>query len=641
VAAERLAFVANALPALIAYVDRASRYVWVNEGYTRWFDRPADEIIGRHVSEVLGDEAWEGVRPHIECALAGEVIAFDNRVVVHGVRREVRASYVPHLDDDGRVLGLVVLVTDITETKAVEAALRRSERMLAQSQTTARVGSWEVTLDEGLQEVRGTSLWSSETYRILGCEPGTPASLALFYRCVHPDDRAPLQARLTQGLASAEPLETEYRIVRPDGHVRVIHVWLHLEREAGGKTTCVFGTCQDITEHRLAELEVLSAREQLQLVVDTTPAFIARFDRDRRLVWANKAYAARLGKRPDELVGSRLIDLIGEAAFRVVGPLYERVLAGESFRVDLEILYSSGPLFVEMVAEPTFDAAGAPDGCVSVQTDLTHRRRLENERELAVAELREADRHKDEFLAMASHELRNPLAAILHAVEILDRVGPDAEDVARSSRAVIARQTRHMRRLLDDLLDASRVSHGKIQLQKERVELRTLVLQAVEVSRPIIVEKRHALSVSLAPQPLALDADPARMVQVFANLIDNAAKYTDLGGHISVTSVVDGREAVVTVRDDGVGMTPELLARAFDLFVQETRSIERSQGGLGIGLTLVWTLVRMHGGSVRGLSEGLGRGSEFEVRLPLAPAVEPSDTSEAPRDETQARLRAC
>lgn len=178
-----------------------------------------------------------------------------------------------------------------------------------------------------------------------------------------------------------------------------------------------------------------------------------------------------------------------------------------------------------------------------------------------------------------------------------------------------------MKRLLDDLLDVARVSQGKIQLRKQPVELGALLLQAVEVSRPMIVEKRHELSMTMAQEPLPLEADPTRVVQVFANLLNNAAKYTNARGHIAITVKAEDGEAVVKVRDDGMGMSPELLSRVFDLFVQETRSLDRAQGGLGIGLTMVRTLVKMHGGSVRAFSKGPGRGSELVVRLPLAPEV--------------------
>jgi CheY-like chemotaxis protein len=273
---------------------------------------------------------------------------------------------------------------------------------------------------------------------------------------------------------------------------------------------------------------------------------------------------------------------------------------------------------MHMAASPTVDAAGAADGCVAVLTDVTDGRRLEEERESALNELREVDRRKDEFLAMLSHELRNPLAPILNAVQVLERLAPSEEAVAAQYRQIVARQAMHMKRLLDDLLDVSRVSEGKIQLRKQRLDLHVLLGQAVEVSRALMIEKRHRVSLSLAPEPMALDADPTRLIQVFDNLLNNAAKYTDPGGSIAIEAAVENGQAVVTVRDDGIGMTPELLARAFDLFVQGTRAPDRTQGGLGIGLTLVQTLVKMHDGSVRAFSDGPGRGSRVVVTLPLA-----------------------
>jgi PAS domain S-box-containing protein len=641
-AAERVAFAANAVPALLAYVDADARYVWVNEGYRRWFGRPLDAIIGRHASEVLDAEAWANVRPYVERALAGEEVAFDNRAVFHdGTTRVVRASYVPHRDGRGRVRGFVALVSDISEMKSVETALRRSEHMLEQAQAAAHVGSWELTLDDQMKEVPGSSLWSAETYRILGYVPGSAASGARFREGLSPTDRDAVHAQVRRCIERLEPTETEYPIVRPDGSVRVLHAWFHAERSPDGKTTHVFGTCQDITERKRAELEVQRARAQLELVVESTPAFIARYDRERRLVWANKSYAARFGKKPEELAGIRLVELVGEEAARVFEPLFERMLAGESIQVELEVPYATGPRFVQLIAAPTLDAAGVADGGVAVLSDLTHRRQLERERERALVELQEADRHKDEFLGMLAHELRNPLAPILNGVEVLKNLRPGQEEVAREYHTIIARQALHMKRLLDDLLDVSRVSQGKVQLQQERVDLNVLLQQAVEATRPTIVEKRHTLALASTPQPLVLEADPTRIVQVFGNLINNAAKYTDDGGHIAITSTLEDGEAVVSVRDDGVGMAPDLLTRAFDLFVQETRSLDRAQGGLGIGLTLVRTLVKMHGGSVRAFSEGPGRGSELVVRLPLAPEAAPSAVDRAPsaRNATGAPLR--
>jgi len=641
-AAERVAFAANAVPALLAYVDCDVRYVWVNEGYTRWFGRRIEEIIGRHASELLDATTWAAVRPYVERALAGEEVTFDNRLVFEGrSARDVRVSYVPHRDGGGRVRGFVVMVFDVSQMKAVETALRQSERMLEQAQAAAHVGSWELTFDERLNEVPGSSRWSAETYRMLGYPTGTAASRAHFRERVHPADLDALHAVVRGGLERVEPCEMEYRIVRPDGSVRVLHTWLHYERAPDGKTTRAFGTVQDITDRKQAELEVRRVREQLQIVVDSTPAFIARYDPERRLVWANRSYAARFGKTPEELAGSRLADLVGEQAFRVIDPYAVRVLAGESIQIELDVPYPSGPRFVQVILAPTLDGAGVVDGWVVVLTDLTRRRLLEQERERALADLQEADRRKDEFLGMLAHELRNPLAPILNGVEILEALGSDNEELASQYHTIIGRQARHMKRLLDDLLDVSRVSQGKIQLHEDRVDLNALLQQAVEATRPTVVEKRHTLSLTLAPQSLVLAADPTRLVQVFANLINNAAKYTDPGGHVTVTSCAENGEAIVSVRDDGVGMTPELLTRAFDLFVQETRSLDRAQGGLGIGLTLVRTLVKMHGGSVRAFSDGPGRGSELVVRLPLAPQAKPFAAAPAPgaRDGASVALR--
>jgi two-component system CheB/CheR fusion protein len=487
--ADQLAFVADAVPALMAYVDADARYVWVNASYQRWFGTPPEAVRGRHASEVLGSAAWETIRPYFERVFAGEEVTFEQRLTYKtGPSRDVRATYVPHVDAGGRVRGLVALVNDITEIRAAEAALRRSEHMLEQSEAIAHVGSWEATLGDDSRPKPGALRWSNEVFRIFGLEPGSvEPTQALFHQIIHPDDREGMRAAGDAARPRGESFEREYRIVRPDGAVRLLHSWTGFERDGEGRPRRMLGTCQDITERRRAEHE-----------------------------------------------------------------------------------------------------------------------------------LREADRRKDEFLAMLAHELRNPLGPILNAAEVLACTGPELPEITAKFRTVIARQVQHMKRLLDDLLDVSRVSQGKIQLRAEAVELGAVLAQAVEVSQPILGEKRQQLTVRGSAVPLPLDADPTRLLQVFANIINNAAKYTDAGGHISITASVDAGEAVVAVRDDGVGMAPELLDTAFDLFVQETRSLDRAQGGLGIGLTMVRTLVKLHGGSVRALSEGPGRGSEIVVRLPLA-----------------------
>jgi signal transduction histidine kinase/ActR/RegA family two-component response regulator len=270
--------------------------------------------------------------------------------------------------------------------------------------------------------------------------------------------------------------------------------------------------------------------------------------------------------------------------------------------------------------------------------DLARRAALAVDHARLYRQARESDRRKDEFLAMLSHELRNPLAPVLNTLAVLrTRGGVGPSDL--QAHELIERQVRHMARLVDDLLDVSRVTRGKIALQKERVDLRALAARAAETCRPLIEGRRHALAVALPEGPAFVEADPTRLEQVLTNLLNNAAKYTEPGGRIRLAVERAGGDAVVRVRDTGIGMAPEVRARAFDLFVQGDRALARSEGGLGVGLTMVRSLVEMHGGAVEAHSDGPGQGSEFVVRLPLLPGGEGSDAS--PREAAAPAQRAC
>jgi len=229
----------------------------------------------------------------------------------------------------------------------------------------------------------------------------------------------------------------------------------------------------------------------------------------------------------------------------------------------------------------------------------------------------EADRRKDEFLAMLSHELRNPLAAISTALHVL-RTRSANDQVRTRALSVVARQVEHQTRLVNDLMDVSRLTQGKIELRKEPVDLTLVAARAAETATPLIEQRRHGFSLALASQPLCVEGDAARLEQVVVNLLTNAAKYTERGGRIWLEAARDGDHALLRVRDTGAGIPPAMLARVFDLFVQAERTLDRSQGGLGIGLTLVRSLVEMHGGTVRAFSDGADQGSEFVLRLPLA-----------------------
>lgn len=261
-------------------------------------------------------------------------------------------------------------------------------------------------------------------------------------------------------------------------------------------------------------------------------------------------------------------------------------------------------------ANPFHDEGGRVAGAVNVLVDITDRKQAEDV-------LREGDRRKSEFLALLAHELRNPLAPFRNGLEILRLATHDPVTVEQA-RSLMERQLAQMVRLIDDLLDVSRITNGKVELRRERFDVTAAVQDAVETSRPLLDGAGHQLEVILPPRPVFVDADRTRLAQVFANLLNNSAKYTEPGGHVRLAVERQGSDVVVTVRDDGIGIPPDRLPGVFEMFTQVEPSLERSHGGLGIGLSLVRGLVEMHGGTVEARSAGPGRGSEFAVRLPAA-----------------------
>ncbi len=281
-------------------------------------------------------------------------------------------------------------------------------------------------------------------------------------------------------------------------------------------------------------------------------------------------------------------------------------------------------------AAPLLDAAGRVRGWVGMNADFT-------ERKLAELEQSEANRRKDEFLAMLGHELRNPLAPLRNAMALFDRLLPNDPELRRI-RDMAERQVRHLIRLVDELLDVARISSGRMELKLARVNLRSIVEAAVANIEPAAKEHGHALSVEIGPEPLEVDGDEVRLAQIVANLLDNAVKYTPDGGRISVAAARQGRFAKLSVKDNGVGLAPEQLSSVFSVFFRVEPASQTQRGGLGLGLTLVRRLAELHGGSAEGRSEGIGKGAEFIVRLPLAPAkveekakVEPPAPAAAPR----------
>jgi PAS domain S-box-containing protein len=373
--------------------------------------------------------------------------------------------------------------------------------------------------------------------------------------------------------------------------------------------------------------------EELRLVTDTMSVGVVRCSRDLKYVWVNRVFAGWAGSTPEEMVGMPIEAVIGADGMAANRAHFERVLAGE--RVEYERLASFPRLrdrWIHAVAAPTFDVSGRPDGWVGVVMDVHDRRLMEET-------LRDADRRKDEFLATLAHELRNPLAPVRNAVAILGKRGPLDPELAWS-REVIGRQVEQMSRLIDDLLDIARIASGKLRVRKERMALERAIDLAIETSRPNLSAAGHRLSVLMPSEPVIVDADPTRLAQVFSNLLNNAARYTEGPGNIALSAETQGRHVAVSVEDDGIGFPPEVANRLFRPFSQLTSAHERSHGGLGIGLSLVQGIVELHGGSVEARSAGPGKGSQFVVRLPLAAAeAQPAEASRAPAGRSSGGVR--
>jgi PAS domain S-box-containing protein len=366
--------------------------------------------------------------------------------------------------------------------------------------------------------------------------------------------------------------------------------------------------------------------ERFGLLVENVHEYaIFLVDPAGRVICWNLGAARLFGYQSQEAIGQHFSRFFPEEDIRSGKPEYELKKARADGRADSagwQVRKEGGRFWCGAIMTPLFDETKHIRSFARVTHDLTDAKAFEGQKKRA-DDLAEANRSKEEFMALLSHELRNPLAPILNALTI-QREMKTADPILQQAGKVIERQVGQMVRMVDDLLDISRITKGKLRLNKEPVELRVIVNNAVEACRPFSEARKHELSVSLPTESIWVDADPVRLEQIFANLLNNATKYTNLGGLIRVTIHQEAGEVVVGVWDNGAGIPPAMLPRIFDLFTQVDGTLSRSHGGLGIGLALVGTLVEMHGGRVQAQSAGLGRGSEFTVRLPTiagAPAI--------------------
>jgi two-component system, chemotaxis family, CheB/CheR fusion protein len=439
---------------------------------------------------------------------------------------------------------------------------------------------------------------------------------------------APISHRecwMTLALKNAKAYnEQEIAIERPDGSRRIVLAYANPFLNEQGEVVGAVNVLVDITDRKRAEM----SRSQLAAIVESSDDAIVGKDLNGVIQSWNAGAQRLFGYTAEQAVGRHISFIIPPDRAEEEDRILARIRCGERiYHFDTVRVRSDGhPIHVSLTISPIRDNAGRIIGASKIARDITDRKQAEERIYSLMAQLKNADSRKDEFLATLAHELRNPLASLQNVLEIVKRCNGNGEVMERV-RSTMEKQLGQMARLVDDLLDINRISRGKLELRKEHVDLASVIHRSIEACRPLIENAQHELHVSLPPEPIYLYADSARLAQVFGNLLTNACKYTPRGGQIYLSVERQGREAAVHVRDTGLGIPTDQLAGIFEMFSQIDRPSEYSQGGLGIGLALVKRLVEMQGGSVEAYSEGEGRGSEFVVRLPILieePKVKPS-----------------
>jgi PAS domain S-box-containing protein len=628
-----------------------------------------DEALGQPIASVLrliNEETRAPAEDVIEEVLRhGRTVELANHTALltrDGREVPIEDSAAPMTDALGKVTGVVLVFHDVTQRRRATGLLKESETRLCRAQAIAHLGSWELDL------VTNHLTWSDEVYRIFGLEPGFAASYQAFLEAVHPDDRASVDAAYTQSVREGlDAYESEHRIVRRStGEVRTVHQKCQHWRDASGRIVRSIGMVHDVTERKRASDALRLSEARLRLLSGTAGRLLAEANPQALIDELCSRVMEHLGCEVffnflvDE-AGSRLrlnacagipveeakklevldfgVAVCGCAALERKRIIAEHILEGSDHRTALVKslgvqAYCCHPLIVQgrLLGTLSFGTRTRPrftsEEVDTMQTVADQvaiaMERMQSQLALRLAnqQLLEADRRKNEFLAVLSHELRNPLAPIRNSLYVLGRATPGSEQ-AMHAQAVIDRQAGHLARLVDDLLDVTRISQNKIRLEREPLDLNEIVSSTVEDHRSHFEKHGVALELRLERQRIDVNADRTRLAQVLGNLLQNAAKFTSRGGHATLCTSLEPetRRAVVRLADDGVGIAPELRGRLFQPFMQADASLDRSKGGLGLGLALVKGLVELHGGEVRVRSEGPMKGAEFTVSLPLAPAA--------------------
>jgi PAS domain S-box-containing protein len=593
------------LPGLAWIKDTSGKYAFANDAAHKAFQTTPDDLYGKSDLEVFPPETARRFRNNDETALAAES-GYQTVETLEQADGRLHHSLVhkfPIPGPDGAATLIGGMAIDITDRKQAEESLRTSEERFRTLADHAPVGIFQSSPD-------GKTVFVNKSWCVMTGLTFAEAQGDGWTNALHPDDRARVIAGWKHAVRKGISSEAEFRFVRTDGTViwiqgNAVPLW-----DPDGQLIGYIGTVADVTQRKTAEIALRESEQRFRHMADHAPVMIWVTEADGQCTFLGKTWYDFTGCTPEQSLGFGWIDAVHaddrEAAQQGFLAANERQAA---YSLEYRLRDRDGNYhWVIDAALPRFADDGRFLGFIGSVIDITDRKKFEEE-------LREADRRKDEFLAVLAHELRNPLAPIRTGLELMRLAGDDPAAI-EEVRTTMERQSQQMVRLIDDLLDVSRITRGAVDLRKSRVELAAVVESAVETSRPLIEEMGHKLQVTIPKQPIVLEADPTRLAQVIANLLNNAAKYMPRGGTVGLDAQRLDGTAVISIKDTGIGIPADMLERIFEMFTQVDGSLERSHGGLGIGLTLVKRLVEMHGGMVEARSAGLNQGSEFIVRLP-------------------------
>jgi PAS domain S-box-containing protein len=586
----------------------------VAQSLTGWTQADAAGLPLEKIFIIVNEETGHPVEnPATRALREGKVVGLANHTLLitkNGTEKSIGYTAAPIHNANGEVVGVALVFRDVTERRLQEQLVRDTLNYAEAILATLREPF--IVLDEQLR-IKTANRSFYETFKV----PAKETEGKFIYDLGNGQwDFPELRTLLKEVLSNDHPIhDFEVEQTFPALGHRVMRLNAGRLASVNSQPDLILLAIEDITDRHNAEIALRNSEIRFRRLFETAKDGILILESNTgKITEANPFISELLGFPTDELLGKELWQIglfqdieASRAAFR---QLQEK---GYIRYHNLPLVTKAGQrVEVEFVSN-LYRVDHQPVIQCNIR-DNTEHQQLERAQARAEA-LVELHRRKDEFLAMLSHELRNPLSAITNAVEILDR--QNDEPTQQKARTIIRRQVGHLVVLVNDLLEVTRVLSGRIQLHQEELDLRGIVQRALETTRDLFEQRKHELNVTLPEEPVWLMGDALRLEEVIVNLLNNAAKYTPEGGHVSLSLNKEGEDAVVRVKDTGVGIGPDLLPQVFDLFTQAKRTLDRSQGGLGVGLTVVQKLVEMHGGTTEAHSSGLGQGSEFIVRLPI------------------------